>query len=332
MLDKYELDIHWVRTSSVWERKGGCSAVSFMSKEEKTVNGASDDGSSETMRLEVAAAMKRRSFNTVICVASRSKTEFQRQNERRNPSRVLLGHTIGRLARTERLNDSVVNLVLLQLASEHDGVEVVDSLTYGKIYLPKARLRESRMVVFPINYDQDHWCIICVNLLMGPRGTAYLYDPMVCRSGHRRLRKTWAEWCNPFLVAWYKRDVNLMGSDGNAQDEDNAICENVKMPELDIDLVSQPKQRDGSSCGVLCILQAWCCMNDDYTDTKSTPTPFQIQTIRLRLLWLLMVKCVHSTDVSEVDMANSTSIKFSEYVKPPTQQPKLTKRPTTKKN
>jgi hypothetical protein len=143
---------------------------------------------------------------------------------------------LGRLGRTARLNDAVLIYALRQMASDYPDVCVFECLPCPTSP-PAMLLRNARTLVFPFNYGQAHWCVICVTLAAGVIVDVGLYDPLQ-GAYEASLRRSWMKVCVPLLTLWPKRD-------------DVALSPELELTALRV--VKLAPQHDHDSCGVYCI-------------------------------------------------------------------------------
>jgi hypothetical protein len=195
---------------------------------------------------------------------------------------------VGRLSYSTWLNDSVVFLAMAMLASRYPDVVVVDPLSAGNMHIPASRLKHQRLVLFPLNINNVHWCIILVVLNWDGEHYAIFYDPQCspALSSHP-TNGLWLSWAQPLLYQWLKRDECL---DGTLTNLGCIPCVQVHAP----------KQTDGSNCGVLCIGQAMCYMTHDFA-LQQLPvlSPSQLCLMRLRIMYMIMTKATTRVDEAE---------------------------------
>lgn len=169
-LRKYSTEIEMLESASTWTVPTGTSEVPFLQREAEVVEQATGTLDSTKMRADILSSLKLCALETVLSIPLATATSS------RIPVRAVLGH----LLRPDAwLNDVVVDFSLCILATRFSDVVVVDSTSRGMICIPEMQIRSARVVVFPINFDNAHWCLICLTLdWAAGRHIASLYDPM----------------------------------------------------------------------------------------------------------------------------------------------------------
>uniref|UniRef100_K3WNY6 Ubiquitin-like protease family profile domain-containing protein n=1 Tax=Globisporangium ultimum (strain ATCC 200006 / CBS 805.95 / DAOM BR144) TaxID=431595 RepID=K3WNY6_GLOUD len=71
-----------------------------------------------------------------------------------------------------------------------------------------------------------------------------------------------------------------------------ASRETTTFPEVTEEYILQPKQTDGSSCGVMLIGQVYFLLREEYTFQRQVSTADYVQVMRLRILWLILCKSI----------------------------------------
>ncbi|GLE07512.1 hypothetical protein PINS_up017872 [Pythium insidiosum] len=276
-LTVYVGDAYWVSTPSLWSIPAKPAPVPFLHDEANQVEGLVNSLGTTNMRKAVAAILDSVSLKTVLTT---DEEDY----------RVSIEQVIGAVAQKARLNDAVMYFALKLLARGTNDVEVIDPSQLGKVHcIPSSDLKSRRVVIFPINYDQAHWCVACVTMELGEHHRVFLYDPLVTASYQERLMQTWQRWRKPLLDVWFERDHSK------------------SLGPIEMTFVDTPKQKDSVSCGVYCIVQAGAYISDGF-EAQDSPSfsPFQLQVIRLRILWLILCKSRIKHDHAAVAAAAKT--------------------------
>jgi hypothetical protein len=150
---------------------------------------------------------------------------------------VTVSDVLGHLARSARLNDSVLIYALKQMATDYGDVYVCDSLE-TRPSLPDVSPKAVRCLLFPINYLNQHWCIIAAMLDDGIIVDVAMYDP-IQGPYHTNLAGSWSNTCFPMIRRWYERFELATPSQPRTR------------------FVSITTQHDGSSCGIYCFAIAY---------------------------------------------------------------------------
>ena len=314
-LREYVKDKQWVAISSSWTPLVSSPPVTFLQRDADEVEGVANATSSMEMRKMITQFLETCSLKSTLSVPRPASLSGGVVSQRL--PLVEVGSLFGHLARTAELNDVVVNFALHLLASQHKDVVVIDSLTYGKFALPPQRLRSTRVVLFPIHYGSKcggsgHWCIACVTFDWHEKTNAcFLYDPLGSEVWKKRLLKSWGEWCLPLLEAWQSRDAQVGGEVVDLASETVAV---EKLHVATVETIATPTQPDGTSCGLLCVAQGLNYITQDFDMQRfSQLAPSQVQTMRLRLLWLILCKSTTTTSTERVHDAVHTMRTFTQY-------------------
>nr|CCA20344.1 AlNc14C92G5714 [Albugo laibachii Nc14] len=170
---------------------------------------------------------------------------------------------IRKLARDRFLSDIVVTFVLQNVCLDLRTCFVFDPLHMSRCdsYLPAQHYNHVELTIFSINIKNLHWVIVIA----------------IARLRTTDSRKS---FCVPSLRRWHERDIP-----GIAFSED-----------IDVEMLSSPKQRDGHNCGVLCIAQASSYINETaymkqqgsqrvrFRDHKYIKAE-TLRVLRLRMFW-----------------------------------------------
>jgi hypothetical protein len=127
---------------------------------------------------------------------------------------------IGRVARSERLNDSMIHAALQCMSQRYPGSCALDPVVVrGRlaIVLPDAPLLAHRCVVVAVYLtNKAHWVvqIVMVELHDGEdashRVTPKNYGPLAMPSNVKVLEELWGEFTLPLLQTWHARDCSRL--------------------------------------------------------------------------------------------------------------------------
>jgi hypothetical protein len=291
---KSEKDRMWLEDKKTWTTIPDSTLVPFLEEYARECTGPLSDGdlAVDRMREMISATLKSMTLGTLV---------------RASPDdvvRVQVGETFGCISHDTWLNDSVVFLALRTMAFRHTGVHVVDPLGRGHIKAPAGRLRDQRLIVFPLNFDNVHWCAVFVILdwSLPTKHEALVYDPQ-CRGGwEKALERSWLTWIKPLLHAWNDEDKTDHVQDGGFIDS------------IQKTIIHSPRQRDGHNCAVFCIAVAHALMLSDPSirevDTFSTS---QLKVMRLRIMYMCLLKSRKSTNDSEKLRSEETKAQFGSF-------------------
>ncbi|POM58964.1 LOW QUALITY PROTEIN: Ubiquitin carboxyl-terminal hydrolase [Phytophthora palmivora] len=129
---------------------------------------------------------------------------------------------------------------------------------------PKERISRFNYIVLPVHLNGIHWGIIIVSLIYHGNAiiTPYYYEPLLYRATVENVYEENME---------QKSNVN-----------DSIPCRRAK------EWIDSPRQPDGTSCGVLCITQAYDILNDFFRLARTSVTAGDIAIMRLRIMWMIL--------------------------------------------
>nr|CCA15933.1 conserved hypothetical protein [Albugo laibachii Nc14] len=175
---------------------------------------------------------------------------------------------IGKLARDSFLSDIAVTFSLQNVWLDLHTCFVFEPMRMSRrdSYLPAQHYNHVKLTILPINIENLHWVIEIARLhTTDGRARVALYDPMVTPS----TKAPWSSFGSPF-----SEDIN-------------------------VEMLSTPKQRYGHNFGVLCIAQASCYINKTayveqqgshrvrFRDRKYIKAE-TLHVLRIRMLWELL--------------------------------------------
>jgi hypothetical protein len=275
------VDQEWLNDKEAWEQPERQDVPFLDEYARETAVQISDDTSVvKLMRQSVLTRLDSHSLSTTIEAAPGSGVG------------VPVRHLIGSLSYSSWLNDACVFLTMSMVAARYPGVVVIDPLLRGKLTIPASRLKHQRLVVFPLNMGNVHWCCVFVRLDWYGQHSAVFYDPQ-CSSALQShpMNELWLSWGKPLLDEWLRRDEWFSGATPGLV---------VQLGHIPCDQVLAPKQTDGSNCGVLCIAQATCYMAQDFAlQEQRVLSPSQLCLMRLRIMYMLLNKATTRVDEEE---------------------------------
>lgn len=158
---------------------------------------------------------------------------------------------------------------------------MISSLNTGNFLLPEKQISKTRLTMFPLNYHNLHWCVVCILLQEQSGYEAHLYDPL---GAEGQVSHSWKKWCEPFIQKWAARDDVVHA--GVVDLSSKTVSDPPVPPPATIHHVRTPVQSDSKSCGLYCSMQAYAYMSGrlDLQQLK-TLDMFQVSLARLRLMW-----------------------------------------------
>jgi hypothetical protein len=308
MLRAYKTDQEWVASTSNWAfEPDDLGEIPLLEREVEAHENCKKPTDTKPLRESILSVLDSSTLETVLSVPVHP---WRQTPPSRVSTREILAHLTGRA----QLNDAVVNFSLHLFSRQHIDTVVIDSLNRDRLYVPSAKLKDVRVVLFPVNFTDIHWCIICVTLPATSSASAVLYDPMG-GSWHPSLLSVWETWCLPLLDAWHKRDQRANNGIVDLSTDDDELG---SLGPIALRFLSVPKQMDGTSCALYCILQGLACLNDDSTITNfSSFGPSQVKVMRLRLLWYMLTQATRQNDSARIAAAEETMKRFQAHIANP---------------
>ncbi|KAG6952954.1 hypothetical protein JG687_00012685 [Phytophthora cactorum] len=127
-----------------------------------------------------------------------------------------------------------------------------------------------------MNYRQDP-----------PTFTPYFYEPLYSGSYRASMEDTYEESVSTFLRDWHKSTMPTAESPV----ESSAVW------------LDGPTQPDGTSCGVLCIAQAYAMLRDSFSFSRTTVAPDDVAVMRLRIIWIILSQPAVTTRSNKLERA-----------------------------
>jgi hypothetical protein len=300
---KSETDRVWLRDKQTWATIPPLTEVPFLEEYATECGGDSTKGDLgvDRMREMVSATLDSMTLGTSLRANQSDETSVQ------------VSEILGCVNNTRWLNDTTVHLGLKLMAAKFSGVVVFDPLLHGVSRLPDACLKEQRLLVFPLNYQNVHWCVIVVTLGWEYPTTheAAFYEPFCNGGWDESLESTWASWIRPLLYTWNERDE---ASYVAARAAEGVVYERAKLDPIHRIPVLKPKQIDGSNCAVLCIAVALAYMSGDFSIQELRAiTPSQFKIMRLRIIYMCLLKSAKSVDDDAKRFADDALAEFGSF-------------------
>ncbi|KAF1328639.1 hypothetical protein FI667_g6596, partial [Globisporangium splendens] len=165
---------------------------------------------------------------------------------------------IGFVACESMLNDSVVQFACQAICDSTEDCYFVNSLVFStgrSLKPPTRKISTTEYVILPVHLSDIHWGVLIVNLVYPSRISVHFYEPL-CRTSYRPVMQDhWHEYLEPFLKEWHV-----------------ASGEITAFPDVTEEWILQPKQSDGSSCGVMIIGQVYSLVHDEYRFQRQVPS------------------------------------------------------------
>ncbi|GMF51114.1 unnamed protein product [Phytophthora fragariaefolia] len=189
------------------------------------------------------------------------------------------GAIVGRLARHKMLNDVVMDTALCHVSNYNTSCYVIDtvSVTDEKIIVPDFPLSSCKFMLVPVHMKAlKHWMIQIVEIKVSEHDISNdkiwvtLYGPLGIDANLEICQPKWVSLTLPLLKQWYDRDMerekvrNILSKTrpGGAQEPEveggsETEASLSKFPAVIVMNVTRPTQRDGVSCGIRCVAQAY---------------------------------------------------------------------------
>lgn len=193
-VDDYRMDLAWLR--------GGWSSMTPMKHQFLEEAPASP----AVLSREVAQLFRQSPLSRTFVIpsgpAGRSVTSTLR-------------HIVGKLARSKRLNDAVMDAALWHVSTYCKTCYAIDaiSVTNEKRFVPDFSLASCNYVLVPIHMAAlKHWIIQIVEIQMADPDTSKhkiwvtFYDPLGVASSLDVYQAKWISFTLPLLQQWFDRD------------------------------------------------------------------------------------------------------------------------------
>ncbi|KAG2760611.1 hypothetical protein PC129_g4232 [Phytophthora cactorum] len=123
---------------------------------------------------------------------------------------------IGRVARSKRLNDAVMDATLWHVSKYRTNCYAVDAVSVAdeKMFYPDYPLASCNFVLVSIHMKAlEHWMVQIVEIQMSDEDTnkhkiwATFYDPLGVSSNLEVCEAKWISFTLPLLQEWFERDL-----------------------------------------------------------------------------------------------------------------------------
>ncbi|POM74457.1 Hypothetical protein PHPALM_8593 [Phytophthora palmivora] len=105
-----------------------------------------------------------------------------------------------------------------------------------------------------------------------PTVTPYFYEPMCSTAYNSTMESIYKSTVTGFLKSWH--DISMPG-------EPYPVVRNGRW-------IDGPKQPDGTSCGVLLIVQVFSMLKNNMHFTRVIVTDDEVTIMRLRIMWMIV--------------------------------------------
>ncbi|KAE9100257.1 hypothetical protein PF010_g14877 [Phytophthora fragariae] len=200
---------------------------------------------------------------------------------------------VGMLARKEMLSDTIIDFAVSCICDALEGCYALDTYltTFSCPDPPQKRIPSTHYVVLPVHLSNIHWGVIIVSIpyqTEPPAITPYFYESLWDPRFYRAtIEDTYEGTVAPFLLCWHEKTMT-----------------GVEYPVVENGVwLDAPRQPDGTSCGVMVIAQAYCMLKDNFRFTKTTVSDDDVAVMRLRNMWMVLMKPEVSTVANQVAKA-----------------------------
>ncbi|OWZ16467.1 hypothetical protein PHMEG_0009737 [Phytophthora megakarya] len=169
---------------------------------------------------------------------------------------VKLGNLVGMLSRNRMLSDTIIDFRVRCICNwvEDSYAMGLFAPTFGSPRSPTTRISRCHFVALPLHPNAINWGVVMVRIayhLEQPRLTPYFYEPL---------------WSNAYRKKTERSvEANRVWIDG-------------------------PKQPDGTSCGVLCIVHVYDMLNDYSRLARGAVTEEDVAIMSLCIMWMILMQ------------------------------------------
>ncbi|KAG3184449.1 hypothetical protein PC128_g13747 [Phytophthora cactorum] len=186
-------------------------------------------------------------------------------------------HLVGMLARERILSDIIIDFCIRCICNSVGEYFAIDSYApkFGCPTPPVTSISMFQYAVLLVHLSNMHWGIIMVRMNYHqdpPTFTPYFYEPLCSGSYRASMEDTYEETVSTFLRDWHNSSMPTAESSV----ESSAVW------------FDAPTQPDGTSCGVLCIAQAYAMLRDSFSFSRTAVTPDDVAVMRLKILWMII--------------------------------------------
>ncbi|POM79211.1 Ubiquitin carboxyl-terminal hydrolase [Phytophthora palmivora] len=168
---------------------------------------------------------------------------------------------------------------------------------------PQTPVSTYNYLVLPVYLNNIHWGVIILDLAYqtgAPTVTPYYYEPMCSTAYNSTMESIYKSTVTGFLKAWH--EVSMPG-------EPYPVVRNGRW-------IDGPKQPDGTSCGVLVIVQVYSMLKNNMHFTPVIVTDDEVTIMRLRIMWMIISHPWENTSRNNVAKAvTDTDVELLETIK-----------------
>ncbi|TYZ60576.1 hypothetical protein PybrP1_006533 [[Pythium] brassicae (nom. inval.)] len=253
----WEYDCWWLQLA--WD--GPCRPLEFLGRETSSV----------PIQPPLLPKTNQRMADGILAVLRTSSltTQFRLLS---NNATILLRKVVGYLGGVSMLNGAVVNMCCQFICDQQGKSVFLSSHAFGLGTPPIRRA--------PGSHLWQSLGVIVVTVAYPSKITAQLYEQMVHDHCATKLDKVWKNRLLPFLKMWHRDSKEV-----------------EPLPRVVKTWVKNPKQPDGSSCGVLVVAAVYSMLRE--CDELTVPllqigqvSAEEVHVMRLRAMWLLLCATV----------------------------------------
>lgn len=313
-----DMDLRWLEDISAWrvvDEKSTTQLVLDRSELPRS-NGSGNETLLSRVRRDTLDMYSSLTMMTSLTVVSSTRAAAKSSGRGAEetprvatpPHRIEARALFGCIAYNVWLNDSIINFALQAVAADHADLVIVDPALAGKPVSPLLPAMSTRVAVFPVNLDNEHWCVLCVVFDWERGHTVFAYDPLNQEVWQVKLRLVWDAWCGPVVASWLATKGSEVGSFSTTSMTFDTHCQ--------WQWVTTPTQPDKHSCGVFIITMARMLIDgrQDFQALKST-TVEDAQLLRLHWLHTVLSRSVLSYTAGPSDSRSSDRSAFLKWAK-----------------
>ncbi|KAF4035917.1 hypothetical protein GN244_ATG12060 [Phytophthora infestans] len=282
----WEKDVNWLSMSWNQEENGEVELFSL----ESHINSGREGGRDRGCADDIIVKYKSASFQTAFMLPSGNFS-------------VTFNDVVGSVARNCFLTDTVIQMCLQYLCDLRDGCRVFES-SFGLASWPSTptiqgqrtptgdeiveNLSLMKYLVYPCNISCEHWTLLVAKVDFKEKISVFLYDPI--GKYETETEREWDHGC----IHLFSNGTRI-GSSSEWSGIQNRASNNqptlplLKLPKVKKEMLRNPIQPDGASCGVMILAQAYALVNNvTRFNTKRSVSMSYVRSMRLRTLWLLL--------------------------------------------
>ncbi|ETM45195.1 hypothetical protein L914_09674 [Phytophthora nicotianae] len=190
---------------------------------------------------------------------------------------VMVEKMVGMVARDRMLSDTIIDFGIRCICESIGNGYALDSFapSLGCPRPPEIPIESCKYVVLPVHLSDIHWGVIIADIsyrTVMATVTPYFYEPLCSTAYNDTLQHTYETVVAEFLKVWH--DSTMPG------EPYPIVEENVWL--------SGPKQRDGTSCGVLVLAQVYTMLKNSLLFTRCAVSHDDVTIMRLRIMWMIL--------------------------------------------